>query len=231
MCILDPLHDMEKIRFGVVGTNFITDWVINGARQDSRFALTAVCSRSMDTAQAFAVRHGIPHLFTSLEEMASSPEVDAVYIATPNFRHADQSILCMEHGKHVLCEKPLASNAVEARKMIETAERHGVVLMEAMKPVMTPNFTAVREAVGRIGKVRDARFRNFDAGDLDARLDLLFQNLRNFHRRAAQRFFVPVFSIVLQELVATAFVGSLRTAVIRISLCHYGRQATVDSGE
>ena len=185
VCILDPLHDMEKIRFGVVGTNFITDWVINGARQDSRFALTAVCSRSMDTAQAFAVRHGIPHLFTSLEEMASSPEVDAVYIATPNFRHADQSILCMEHGKHVLCEKPLASNAVEARKMIETAERHGVVLMEAMKPVMTPNFTAVREAVGRIGKVRryfssycqySSRYDRYKAGELPNAFNPAYSN-------------------------------------------------------
>ena len=113
LCLLNQLHDMEKIRFGVVGTNFITDWVINGARQDSRFVLSSVCSRNMDTAQTFAARHGIPHLFTSLEEIASSPEVDAVYIATPNFRHADQSILCMEHGKHVLCEKPLASNGTE----------------------------------------------------------------------------------------------------------------------
>ena len=56
---------MEKIRFGVVGTNFITDWVIAGARQDSRFSLDAVCSRRRDTGEAFASRHGIPKVFTS----------------------------------------------------------------------------------------------------------------------------------------------------------------------
>ncbi len=143
-----------KVRFGVVGTNFITDWVINGARQDSRFELVAVCSRKQETADAFAARHSIPHTFTSLEEMAASPLIDAVYIASPNFLHAEQSILCMKQGKHVLCEKPFASNAREVREMIAASERYGVTLMEAMKPTLTPNFRAVREYVKRIGTVR-----------------------------------------------------------------------------
>ena len=64
---------MQKIRFGVVGTNFITDWVIAGGREDERFELVAVCSRSEETAKAFAEKHNIPHTFTSLEEMAASP--------------------------------------------------------------------------------------------------------------------------------------------------------------
>ena len=74
---------MKKIRFGVVGTNNITDWVIAGARQDERFELTAVCSRTQERAEEFAAKHGIPHTFTSLEDMAKSPLIDAVYIATP----------------------------------------------------------------------------------------------------------------------------------------------------
>lgn len=145
---------MEKIRFGVVGTNFITDWVIAGARQDDRFCLTAVCSRTAERAAEFAAKHQIPHTFTSLEEMAASPLIDAVYIASPNFQHARQAILCMQHGKHVLCEKPFASNAREARAMIEASRRHGVTLMEAMKPTLTPNFRAVRENLGRLGTIR-----------------------------------------------------------------------------
>ncbi len=104
---------INKIRFGVVGTNFITDWVIAGAREDERFELVAVYSRTQETADAFATKHQIPYTFTSLEEMAQSPLIDAVYIASPNFLHASQSILCMKHGKHVLCEKPFASNARE----------------------------------------------------------------------------------------------------------------------
>lgn len=145
---------MDKIRFGVVGTNFITDWVIAGARQDPRFELTAVYSRRQETADAFAAKHGIPYTFTSLEEMAGSTLIDAVYIASPNFLHASQSILCMQHGKHVLCEKPLASNAREAGEMIEASRRYNVTLMEAMKPTLTPNFRAVQENLHRIGVIR-----------------------------------------------------------------------------
>ena len=145
---------MDKIRFGVVGTNFITDWVIAGGREDRRFEVAAVCSRTAERAQAFAARHRIPHTFTSLEAMASSTLIDAVYIASPNVCHAAQSILCMRHGKHVLCEKPFASNAAEVRQMQQAAADSRVVLMEAMKPTLTPAFRAVQTALPEIGAVR-----------------------------------------------------------------------------
>ena len=67
---------MDKVRFGVVGTNFISDWVIAGARQDERFELVAVYSRTQETADAFASKHNILYTFTSLEEMAKSPLID-----------------------------------------------------------------------------------------------------------------------------------------------------------
>ena len=145
---------MEKIRFGVVGTNFITDCVIAGAPEDERFGLAAVCSRTRQRGEEFAARHGIPHVFTSLEEMAASDKVDAIYIATPNSTHAANAMLCMRYGKHVLCEKPMAANAREARMMIEASHRHGVALMEAMKSTLSPSFAAVRENLHRIGTPR-----------------------------------------------------------------------------
>ena len=145
---------MEKIRFGIVGTNFISDWVVSGGLEDERFEPVAICSRSEHTARAFAQKYRIPHIFTSLEEMAESLLVDAVYIASPNAIHAQQSILCMQYGKHVLCEKAFASNACEVRLMIETAKRWGVVLMEAMKPPLTPAFKAVIDNMSQIGVVR-----------------------------------------------------------------------------
>ena len=138
----------DKVRFGV------TDWVLAGARQDKRFELVAVCSRKQETADAFAAKHQIPYTFTSLEEMAKSPLIDAVYIATPNFLHAEQSILCMKHGKHVLCEKPFASNAKEVREMIAASKKYNVTLMEAMKPTLTPNFLSVRENIAQVGTIR-----------------------------------------------------------------------------
>ncbi len=166
---------MDKIRFGVVGTNFITDWVIEGAREDKRFELAAVCSRSRERGEEFAAKHHIPHVFTSVEEMAASDVIDAAYIASPNFMHASQSIICMSHGKHVLCEKPMASNAREAREMIEASRCYGVTLMEAMKPTMTPHFRSVMDILPRIGTVRryvasycqySSRYDRFKAGEL-----------------------------------------------------------------
>jgi len=145
---------MKKIRFGVVGTNNITDWVIAGGRQDERFELTAVCSRTQERAEEFAAKHGIPHIFTSLEEMASSPLIDTVYIATPNYVHAEQSILCMNHGKHVLCEKPFASNSKEVRLMIEAAKKNKVTLMEAMISTLNPNFAIAKERMKDLGTIR-----------------------------------------------------------------------------
>lgn len=145
---------MNKIRFGVIGTNFITDWVIAGAKQDERFELVAVCSRTQERANEFAAKYDIPYTFTSLEEMAASPLIDADYIATPNYLHASQSILCMKYGKHVLCEKPMASNAYEVKQMIAASRQYGVTLMEAMKPTLTPNFRVLREALPKAGVIR-----------------------------------------------------------------------------
>ncbi len=144
----------RKVRFGVVGTNFISDWLLEGAVQDSRFYAAAVMSRSSERGAEFAARHGIPDVFTSLDDMLASDCIDAVYIASPNSCHASQSIACMRAGKHVLCEKPLASNAAEARAMIAESQRNDVTLMEAMKPTMSPNFKALRANIGRIGTIR-----------------------------------------------------------------------------
>ena len=105
------------VRFGVVGTNFITDELICCGRQVQDFQLTAVYSRTEERAREYAGRHGATHWFTDLAAMAQSQEVDAVYIASPNSFHASQAILCMQQGKHVLCEKPLASNVREAEAM------------------------------------------------------------------------------------------------------------------
>lgn len=148
------MSDNLKIRFGIIGTNFITEKILEAAKQEPRFELAAVYSRTQEKAKEFAGKHGIDNTFTSLEEMAASPLIDAVYIASPNSLHAEQSILFMKHGKHVLCEKPFASNAREVKEMIAAAKENDVVLMEAMKPSMTPNFSAIMDNIKKIGTVR-----------------------------------------------------------------------------
>ena len=147
-------NNSPKIRFGIVGTNFVSDYIVKAAKEDARFELMAVYSRRQETANDFAHKHQIPHTFTSLDSMLTSGLVDAVYIASPNSLHASQSIRCMEYGKHVLCEKPLASNAREAMEMVVASRKYKVCLMEAMKPTLTPNFGQVMKNVELVGKIR-----------------------------------------------------------------------------
>jgi predicted dehydrogenase len=142
------------IRFGLIGTNFVTDWFIRGGRQSPNFEVTSLYSRSQDTATSYASKFQIPHTFTSLEAMISSPLVDAVYIASPNSCHYAQTLLAISHKKHVFCEKPLSSNAKEARAMIKAARENGVVLFEGMRTTLTPNFYILQQNLHRVGTVR-----------------------------------------------------------------------------
>ncbi|WP_226678698.1 Gfo/Idh/MocA family protein [Mesobacillus jeotgali] len=142
------------VRFGVVGTNWITEAFIKGASHNEDFQLAAVYSRTEERAAEFAGKHGVNTIFTDLEEMAKSNVIDAVYIASPNSMHASQAITFMENGKHVLCEKAIASNSSELAEMINIAKNHNVVLMEALKSTLMPNFKAIQENLHKIGKVR-----------------------------------------------------------------------------
>ena len=145
------------VRFGVIGTGRISDWVLKGASQDPRIKVTAVCSRSIEAAEAFVSRNPLAagaKIYTSVKEMVEDPKVDAVYIGTPNPTHCEFTLTCLNAGKAVLCEKPLAVNAAEGRKMIETARFKGVLLMEAMISTLNPNFTS---AVSRIKEIEPVR--------------------------------------------------------------------------
>ncbi|WP_404428132.1 Gfo/Idh/MocA family protein [Sutcliffiella horikoshii] len=142
------------IRFGVIGTNWITESFINAALESEDFRLTAVYSRKEETAKEFGNKFNVSTTYTDLNDFTKSKEFDAVYIASPNSLHAKQAIACMDQGKHVLCEKPIASNTRELTEMIAAAKRNNVVLMEAMKSTLLPNFLAVKENLHKIGKIR-----------------------------------------------------------------------------
>lgn len=144
------------IRFAVVGTNWITRQFVDAAHETGKFKLTAVYSRSLEQAQSFASDYPVEHLFTSLEAMAQSDAIDAVYIASPNSLHGQQSCLFMRHKKHVICEKPLASNLREVEAAIACARENQVVLFEAFKTASLPNFIALQQALPKAGKLRKA---------------------------------------------------------------------------
>lgn len=142
------------VRFGVIGTNWITESFLKAGKKVKDFELTTVYSRKAETAEEFAKKHGAVYTFTDIEQMAASGDIDAVYIASPNALHAGQAKIFMQHGVHVLCEKPLASNTAEVRDLIETAKHHDVLLMEALRSTLLPNFHAVKEHLDEIGTVR-----------------------------------------------------------------------------
>ncbi|MFE4713164.1 MULTISPECIES: Gfo/Idh/MocA family protein [unclassified Paenibacillus] len=142
------------IRFGVIGTNWITDRFVQAGLENEEFLLTAVYSRTQEKGQAFAAKYAGATIYTDLEDMVSSKEVDAVYIASPNSMHAEQAVICLNHGKHVLCEKPAASNSAELRAIIEAARTNNVLFMEAMKSTFMPNFKIVKDNLYKLGRIR-----------------------------------------------------------------------------
>lgn len=150
------------IRFGIIGTNFITDWFMAGASHDPRFALTAVYSRREETARQFidkcrtlyGPKIGNIEIFTDMASFVASDSYDAAYVASPNLLHHSQTISLIHSGKHVLCEKPMGTNLAQTREMAEAAISGRVVLMEALKTTLMPNFAAVRDNLDRIGTIR-----------------------------------------------------------------------------
>lgn len=142
------------LNIGVIGTNFITEWLIAGAREVEGVRIAAVYSRTFERGKEFADKFSIENIFTDLDKMAKSDLIDAVYIASPNAFHAKQSILFLNNKKHVLCEKAFASNTREVNEMIKAARENNVVLMEAMKTTLLPNFRVIKDNLHKIGKVR-----------------------------------------------------------------------------
>ena len=141
------------LRFGTVGSGWIADEYIQGAKDSGLWELTAVYSRTQQRAQEYAARHGAPYTFTSLEEMASSDVLDAVYIASPNALHYEQSKLFLQHGKHVICEKPLCAQADRVRELQAIAQEHGVVFLEAIMFLHLPQRKLLEDTLAKLGKL------------------------------------------------------------------------------
>ncbi|RHW41743.1 gfo/Idh/MocA family oxidoreductase [Neobacillus notoginsengisoli] len=144
------------MKFGTVGTSWITAAFISAARLSGKMELKAVYSRSPEKAGKFAEENKAPLIFTDLEEMAASPEIDAVYIASPNSLHYEQAILFLQNKKHVFCEKPIFSNVKELDQAFRVAEENGVFLFEAIRNIHSPNLKVLKRELGRAGTLRSA---------------------------------------------------------------------------
>lgn len=145
------------MRYATIGTSWITGSFIAGAKQIADMELAAVYSRTEKQGLSFALEHGCKRIFTDLEEMAACPDIDGVYIASPNFLHYAQSKLFLEHGKHVLCEKPLTVTYAQAEELTALARQNNLVYMEAIMMMHQPVRAAVHETLSQIGRIFSAR--------------------------------------------------------------------------
>ena len=142
------------IRLGIIGTNWITDRFLDAALQTKQYTVGAVYSRTTQKAKAFAEKYDCDVTFTDMDAFSQSTAFDAVYIASPTALHAEQAITCLQGKKHVLVEKPMASNQTEVKAMIDAAKTNNVTLMEAMKTTHLPNFEQLSEMFAAIAPIR-----------------------------------------------------------------------------
>ncbi len=142
------------IRWGVVGPGAIAVGFADGMGMAEGGDIVAVASRSSERADAFADRYGIARRYGDYAALAQDGEVDAVYVATPQSRHADDTLQMLRAGKHVLCEKPFALNEGQAQSMVDEARRQNVFLMEAIWSRFLPAYRSLVDVVGsgRIGE-------------------------------------------------------------------------------
>jgi predicted dehydrogenase len=145
----------ESLRWGILGTGWIAseftvDLVANG------LTVTAVGSRTQESADAFAQKYDIPKVHASYEALAADPDVDAIYISTPHPFHYENAKLVLNAGKHALVEKAFTLNAGQAREIVELAASKNLVILEAMWTRWLPHMVRIRELIaeGRLGEVR-----------------------------------------------------------------------------
>ncbi|MDX9973189.1 MAG: Gfo/Idh/MocA family oxidoreductase, partial [FCB group bacterium] len=156
------------IRWGILGTGSIAHKFADGLRAVADADLVAVGSRTQRTADAFGDEFDVPKRHASYEGLVADPDVDIIYVSTPHPMHAPNTILCLNAGKPVLCEKPFTVNLREAEGVVRLAREKKLFLMEAMWTRYIPVIVKVREWIqaGRIGDV------NMVAGDFGFRTDV-----------------------------------------------------------
>ena len=149
------------MKWGILATGTIAKKFAATVNQmkDSGESLAAVGSRREEPAKAFAEEYGIPKYYSSYEELAADPEVEAIYIATPNNFHYENCIMCLNAGKHVLCEKPFTTSAEEAEKLYQMAEEKGLFIMEAFWIRFLPLYGHLQKLLSQeiIGPIRHIR--------------------------------------------------------------------------
>ena len=144
------------IGFATIGTSKITQKFLSAAKECEGFKLVAVYSRDIKKAEQFAGEQGAERFYDSLDMLVADKDVEAVYVASPNYMHYKHVMKLLKAGKHVFCEKAIASNNAEAEEMFRTAQERNLVLLEAVRPVFDPGMQAIKNNLYKLGAIRKA---------------------------------------------------------------------------
>lgn len=144
------------IRWGILGTSYISEVMANAIINSQTSRLTAIASRSSNTASAFANQFSITKYYDDYQSLLNDDEIDAVYIGLPNHLHAEWSIRCAQAKKHILCEKPFAISEEEVRRVISAVDQSKVICMEALMYRCHPFTQKLQEIIASktIGDVK-----------------------------------------------------------------------------
>lgn len=164
----------KTIKWGIIGLGKIANKFATDLATVEGTLLTAVASRSQENATKFAQKFNVKKTYSSYKALVKDSEVDAIYIATPHSFHKEHSILCLQHKKAVLCEKPFAMNAKEVSEMIAVAKENDALLMEALWTYFLPHFNFILDVVEseKYGKLKklEADFGFYTPYNTDSRL-------------------------------------------------------------
>ena len=145
------------MRYGVIGTGWIAKSFIDGARLLCKSEFVAVYSRTEESGGKFAKENGIPTVYTDINKFAKGC-FDAVYIASPNRLHYEQSKLMLENGKHVICEKPITVEPEELQELQVLSKKNGLIYIEAIMYMFNPAREMLKDAIGKIGRITSVHF-------------------------------------------------------------------------
>ncbi len=147
---------MKEIRFGIIGTGNIASKFARACAMTPGACAAAISSRSAENGRRFAKENGVEKVCCGAQELVSSPDIDVVYVATPHPTHFENCMLALKAGKHVLCEKPMATKKSDAEALFAEAKKRGLLLMEGMWSRFLPNSILAKKWIkeGRIGNVK-----------------------------------------------------------------------------
>ena len=142
------------IKVGTIGTGFIVDWFLTSVKDNEGIECQAVYSRTKEKGEALAVKYDVSKVYTDLDEMLDDPELNFIYVASPNSLHYEYALKSLLKGKNVILEKPFSETAMQAEKLSKLAKENKLFLFEAITTLYMPNYLLIKEKLNEIGRIR-----------------------------------------------------------------------------